>query len=122
MNNVPADVLVSKGCNFVIAVDVTAHIEHEFAANSPDTPSEKMKTPSILQTVLRTYAVQSHNMNAARVAPADIMIEPDVSSLDMAAFTLATEAAAVGEKETLEQIPKIKALLGQLDKRVFAFD
>ena len=122
LNNVPADVLASKGCNFVIAVDVIAHIEEEFAANRPDTPAEKMRTPSILQTVLRTYAVQSHYMNAARVAPADITIEPDLSSIDLAAFTRATEAAAVGEKETLKKIPQVKTLLKQLDKRLFAFD
>jgi predicted acylesterase/phospholipase RssA len=46
VNNIPADVLVSRGCNFVIAVSVTAKMEHEFARNRPDTPSEKMRSPS----------------------------------------------------------------------------
>jgi predicted acylesterase/phospholipase RssA len=38
VNNIPADVLVRSGCNFVIAVSVTARLEPEFAHNRPDTP------------------------------------------------------------------------------------
>lgn len=43
INNIPADVLVSMGCNFVIAVSVTAKMEYEFARNRPDTPLERMR-------------------------------------------------------------------------------
>ncbi len=39
INNIPADVLTSQGCNFVIAVSVTAKIAREFGANTPDTPT-----------------------------------------------------------------------------------
>ena len=34
VNNVPADVLVGKGCNFVVAVSVTAKMEQEFGKNA----------------------------------------------------------------------------------------
>src|SRR4030095_14517091 len=54
MNNIPADVLTSAGCNFVIAVSVTAKIEKQVCAHKPDTPTLSMRIPSSLQTLLRT--------------------------------------------------------------------
>lgn len=57
VNNVPANVLVRKGCNFVIAVSVTAKLEAEFAHIRPDLHLEKYRSPSTLQTLLRGYLV-----------------------------------------------------------------
>ena len=45
VNNIPADVLVSMGCNFVIAVSVTAKMETEFCDITPDTPTPPRKKP-----------------------------------------------------------------------------
>ena len=39
VNNIPADVLVSMGCNFVIAVSVTAKMEKEFCDITPEKPT-----------------------------------------------------------------------------------
>jgi predicted acylesterase/phospholipase RssA len=119
LNNVPADVLVSKGCNFVIAVSVTAKVEHEFAQNRPDTPISKMKPASAIQTLLRTYLVQNANLNAIGVQPADIVIEPDATGFELTAFTRTDELSAIGEQTTLESIPRIKELLAQLDGDLF---
>ena len=47
INNIPADVLVSRGCNFVIAVSVTARLESEFARNRPDTPMLSWSSDSL---------------------------------------------------------------------------
>ncbi len=120
VNNVPADVLVSKGCNFVIAVSVTAKMEQEFAGNHPDTPTSKMKSASTLQTIMRTYLVQSVNMHSIGVEPADFVIEPDVTDFDSTEFMRADEMAAIGEKTTLDSIPQIKHLLAQVDNQLFA--
>ena len=38
VNNIPADVLVSMGCNFVIAVSVTSKLETRFCDISPEGP------------------------------------------------------------------------------------
>jgi NTE family protein len=64
MNNIPADVLTSQGCNFVIAVSVSAKIARQFGANKPDTPTLSMRTPSSLRTLLRTLEVQNCSLNA----------------------------------------------------------
>ena len=119
VDNVPADVLVSKGCNFVIAVSVTAKMEHEFGRNRPDTPTKHMKSPSVLQTILRSYLVQSSNMNSFGVDPADVVIEPDVTQFDLAEFSRTDELAVIGEAAALEAIPKINELLAGLDDRLF---
>ncbi len=112
--------LVSKGCNFVIAVSVTAKMEQEFAGNHPDTPTSKMKSASTLQTIMRTYLVQSVNMHSVGVEPADFVIEPDVTDFDSTEFMRADEMAAIGEKTTLDSIPQIKHLLAQVDNQLFA--
>jgi NTE family protein len=119
VNNVPANVLVDEGCNFVIAVSVTSKLESRFGRNRPDTPTEKMRAPSTLQTVLRSYVVQNLNMNSIGVQPADLVIEPDVTDFDLTAFAKTDELAAIGEQATLEALPGIRELLGKLDSGLF---
>lgn len=120
INNVPADVLVAKGCNFVIAASVSAKIETEFASNRQNTPVSEMKPASTIQTLLRTYLVQSANLNALGVQPADVVIEPDVTGFGLSEFVRTDELAAVGEQTTLEAISRIKESLARLDPQLFA--
>ncbi len=119
VNNIPADELVRRGCNFVIAVSVTAHMAAEFASNRPDTPTDQMKTPSALQTILRSYLVQSVNMNSVGIQPADVVIEPNVSDVELSDFSRTKELAETGKRAAQEAIPKIKSLLAQLDPQLF---
>jgi NTE family protein len=119
INNIPADVLVSKGCNFVIAVSVTAKMENEFVRNRPDTPIGKMRSASVIQTILRSFLVQSTSVNAIGVAPADYVIEPDVTGFELTAFNRTDELAAIGEQTTLQAVPQIKRLLNRLDGALF---
>ncbi len=78
-----------------------------------------MKSPSTLQTLLRSYLVQNKNMNSIGVQAADIVLEPDVTQFELTEFCRADEMAAVGERATLEVVPQIKKLLTQLDDRLF---
>jgi NTE family protein len=120
VNNIPADVLVANGCNFVIAVSVTAGMEQEFASNRPDTPTDKMKPASSIKTILRTYIVQHVNMNSVGVAPADFVIQPDVTGFDVTEFTRADEMATIGEETAIECLPELKELLTRFDDKLFA--
>jgi predicted acylesterase/phospholipase RssA/CRP-like cAMP-binding protein len=119
VNNIPADVLVSMGCNFVIAVSVTAKMEKEFCDISPEKPTLPAKRPSVVQTLLRSLLVQNHSLNAFGVQPADVVIAPDVTGFDMTEFVRAKELAAIGEAAALEQIPRIRQLLNRLDPQLF---
>jgi predicted acylesterase/phospholipase RssA len=119
INNIPADVLVSKGCNVVIAVSVTAKMDREFARNRPDTPIAKMRSASTIQTILRSFLVQSTSVNAIGVEPADFVIEPDVSGFQLTEFSRTDELAAIGEQATRKAIPQILKLLNQLEGNLF---
>lgn len=121
VNNIPADVLVQMGCNFVIAVSVTAKMEKEFATIRPDAATPPRKRPSTLQTLLRSLLVQNHSLNAHGVRPADVVIEPDVTGFDLTEFMRSKELAAVGEAAAAEQIPRIRQLLARLDPQLFRF-
>ena len=121
VNNIPADVLVAKGCNFVIASSVTAKLEQEFSGiclgQSPN--GTKRKRPSTLQVLMRGQIVQSVNMNAVGVQPADFVIEPDVTQFDLSAFQQTHELAAIGEQTTDVAISGIKQMLSKLDDKLF---
>lgn len=118
VNNIPADVLVAMGCNFVIAVSVTAKMEKQFSGITPQGPDPRTK-PSMVQTLLRSLLVQNHSLNAFGVQPADVVIEPDVTGFDLTEFMRAKELAAIGEAAAREQIPKIRQLLTRLDPQLF---
>jgi NTE family protein len=119
VNNIPANVLVSKGCNFVIAASVTGKIEKKFCDITPDGPMPRRPKPTFIRTLLRSFSVQHHCMNSVGVQPADIMVEPDVTGFDATEFVRTKELAAVGEAAALEQIPKIRQLLSRLDPQLF---
>lgn len=119
VNNIPADVLVSKGCNFVIAASVTAKIEKKFCDITPDGPMPRKLKPGFVPTLLRSFSVQHYCMNSVGVRPADIMVEPDMTGFDATEFVRTKELAAVGEAAALAQIPKIRQLLCRLDPQLF---
>jgi predicted acylesterase/phospholipase RssA len=119
VNNIPADVLVSMGCSFVIAVSVTAKMEKQFCDITPETPTPPRRRPTMVQTILRSLLVQNYSLNAFGVRPADVVVEPDVTGFDLTEFMRANELAAIGEAATLEQIPQIRQLLTRLDPQLF---
>jgi NTE family protein len=122
INNVPANTLVAKGCNFVIAVSVTAKIKQEFAKNGPHTLTAKMKSASVLETIMRTYVVQNVNMNSVGVQPADFVIQPDVRDFDITEFSRADEMSAIGAQTAHESLPQLKQLLSRVDSKLFEFN
>jgi predicted acylesterase/phospholipase RssA len=118
VNNIPADVLVSMGCNFVIAVSVTAKMETKFCDITPENPTLSGTKPGIVPTLLRSLLVQNHSLNAIGVQPADVVIEPDVTGFDLTEFMRVKELAAIGEAAAREQIPNIQQLLARLDPQL----
>ena len=120
LNNLPADVLVRQGCNCVIGVDVAATIEHRVRDNLPDTPTEQMKPPGILATLLRCFNVQAHNMSRIGAQRADVTIRPDVSMFASSAFSQTAEMADIGYLATKESMPQIREFLQNLDGDLFS--
>jgi NTE family protein len=119
LNNVPADVLVAKGCNFVIASTVTAKLEKDFAGLRSKQRSLSGRTVSTLQVIMRQNMIEHHKMNAVGVQPADFVIAPDVTSFDISEFTRADEMALIGEATTNASLTNLRKMLSKLDSNLF---
>jgi predicted acylesterase/phospholipase RssA/CRP-like cAMP-binding protein len=120
VKNIPADVLVDYGCNYVIAVSVTAKIEHEFPPGRSRASNSTSSQASAIQTILRSLLVQNKSLNSFGIRQADAVIEPDVTRFELTEFTRAEEMAEIGRQAALAELPKIKEQLIQLDNRLFA--
>lgn len=121
LNNLPTDVLIRQGCNVVIGVDISAHIEQRMGDNFPGTPTEKMEESGAVSTLLLCFKVQAHNLSKVGAQPADITITPDVSMFDSTSFTRTPEMALIGHDTTVEEMPRIRDILKHLDRDLFAF-
>jgi NTE family protein len=120
LNNVPANVLVARGCNFVIASTVTAKLEKDFMGIRSGKAGAARKSLSSIKVLMRQNMIQSYSMNAEGVRPADFIIAPDVTSFDISEFTRADEMALIGERTTDESITQLKKMLSRLDPKLFA--
>jgi predicted acylesterase/phospholipase RssA len=120
LNNVPANELVAKGCNFVIASTVTAKLEKDFMGIRSKKVGRMSQFISTIQVIMRQNMIQGYSMNAVGVKPADFVIAPDVTAFDIAEFTRADEMAAIGESTTNESVHQLKAMLSKLDPSLFA--
>lgn len=120
LNNVPANVLVAKGCNFVIASTVSAKLEKDFLGIRSKKTRSARRFFSTMQVIMRQTMIQNYNMNSIGVQPADFVIAPDVTAFDLSEFTRAEEMAVIGESTTNASVQKLKNMLSKLDKKLFA--
>jgi NTE family protein len=117
LNNIPANVLVAKGCNFVIASSVTAKLEKDFVEIRSKERSRH--SVSSIQVMMRQTMIQSHKMNSVGVQPADFVVAPDVTSFDISEFTRADEMALIGEATTNAIAANLHKMLSKLDSKLF---
>ena len=120
LNNVPANVLVARGCNFVIASTVTAKLEKDFMCIRSKKSRGASRLLSTIQVIMRQNMIQHHSMNAVGVQPADFVIAPDVTSFDISEFTRADEMAVIGASTTTASVLRLKVMLSRLDPQLFA--
>jgi NTE family protein len=119
LNNVPADVLAAKGCNFIIASTVTAKLEKDFVGLRSKPHALRARGVSTIKVIMRQNMIQNRSMNAVGVQPADFVIAPDVTSFDISEFTRADEMALIGEETTKASIAKLRTMLSKLDSKLF---
>jgi predicted acylesterase/phospholipase RssA len=120
LNNVSANALVAKGCNFVIASTVTARLEKDFMGIRSRKSRGLSKFIATIQVMMRQNMIQGYSMNAVGVKPADFVIAPDVTSFDISEFTRADEMAVVGENTADASVQQLKGMLSKLDPQLFA--
>lgn len=118
LNNLPADVLVEQQVDFVVGVDVSSRVRHEFGGNRPDVPTAKMKPVSSLDTLLRIFEAQAHNIGNLRNRAVDFWITPDTSRFGLAEFHRTQEIAAEGEAAAQGKVAELKQRLGDMEQRL----
>ena len=119
LNNIPANVLVAKGCNFVLASSVTAKLEKDFAGIRSRGRSRGSRFLSTIQVIMRQSMIQNYSMNSVGIEPADFVIAPDVTSFDISEFTRADEMALIGETTTNATVAQLSKMLNKLDPMLF---
>jgi NTE family protein len=119
LNNVPANLLAAKGCNFVIASTVTAQLEKDFGGIRSRRRSLGGRFFSTIQVIMRQTMIQDYSMNSVGVQPADFVVAPDVTSFDISEFTRVDEMARIGESTTNATIAKLRQMLSRLDSKLF---
>lgn len=119
LNVIPADALVRSGCNYVIAVNVSTRVQPSFVGNTPDTPTAKMKVPSVLQVWSRLLDVQARNLSHMGAAAADFTISPDVGAIDIGAFEQTPAIAKLGEEAASASLTELKRQLHEIDDKLF---
>ena len=112
-NNVPADLLLDRGADLVVGVDVAAKLSPQFAGNTASTPTSDMRRPGRLETLMRVNEVQDHEITALRTKAVDLMIAVDTSAFDFADFTRAHELAEMGEMAAEKIVPQFRQLLAE---------
>ncbi len=114
LNNIPSDILPERGADFVVGVDIAAQMARQFGKNSQATPSNRMRSPSQLQTIIRSNEIQDRQITALRTREVDQMIVVDTSMFDFADFTRSPEMSRVGEEAATRAMPELKKLLARL--------
>jgi len=120
LNNIPANVLVAEGCNFVIASSVTAKLEKDFIEIRSKGRSRSSSFFSSIQVIMRQTMIQGYNMNSVGVQPADFVVAPDVTSFDISEFTRADEMASIGEMTTNATVAQLRKMLNKIDSKLFS--
>ncbi|MGO9110853.1 MAG: hypothetical protein ACLP9L_16655 [Thermoguttaceae bacterium] len=119
LNNVPANILIAKGCNFVIASTVSAKLEKDFLGIRSRKARGVSRYFSTMQVIMRQNMIQNYNMNSVGVQPADFVIAPDVTAFDLSEFTRADEMAIIAENTTNASVQQLKSMLSKLDTKLF---
>ena len=69
--------------------------------------------------MMRQSVVQYYNINSMCIEPADFVIEPDVTSFELSAFTRADEMTEVGKETANEAISELRQMLSRMDPQLF---
>lgn len=116
LNNVPGDLLVERGNELVVGVDVVTKLAQQFAGNTPLMATAEMRRAGPIETLLRVSEVQNYGITAMRSGAIDFMISPDTSRFEFTDFSRAYELAEVGEAAAEEAIPRLRELVAEHEK------
>jgi NTE family protein len=79
-----------------------------------------MKVPGGIAALVRMRTVQDRNIRSIGGSAADIVIEPDVSAVQLSDFKRAPEIAKIGRDAVEEGLPELRRILHEMDPQLFA--
>jgi NTE family protein len=109
-NPVPADVVKSMGATYTVAVNVLGEPLRKKRLGL--TGSKKTdRAPSFLNALIQSIYIMEYEIVRANILKADIIIEPDVSSMEAYEFHRGKEAIEAGYEAARAVLPEILKLL-----------
>jgi NTE family protein len=108
MNNLPVDVMQSRGRGRVIGVDVGADRAFRSDLDEADLPSlwecwrSRRRRPGILQILWRCGMVGSAQASATQRDQADILLRPPLESVDLLDWRAFRRAVEIGYRSAVE--------------------
>ena len=113
LNNLPADVLVENGADFVLGVTTGSGPSHQFGKNPSD---DKLRVPGALETMFRIIEVMGSGTSEFRKSAADMIIAPAVDDESFSDFSRTEELAAIGREAMSLEVTRLKRMIADLLK------
>ena len=112
-NPVPANVVKSMGSTFTIAVNVLNDPRQcKYIGIRGDKKS--LKPPRLINTLIQSFYIMEYEIIRSSILKADVIIEPDVTQIEVYEFHRGQEAIEAGYKAAKAVIPEIKNMLNNL--------
>jgi NTE family protein len=107
-NPVPVSVLRDMGADFIIAVNTIPSVQARHKGDSVDQQEMTSREPNILSVVMQITHIINYRGLKTSLAGADIIIEPQVTSVGWSDFHRASECILKGKLATQAVTPEIK--------------
>ena len=115
VNPVPVSVLKDMGADFIIAVNVTPHLQRMpqpvYLKESAVERAPAMKEPNIFSVIMRTFSITNSQIVEASLSGADVVIEPRMAGIGLADFSRAEDCIREGGLCCIDAILEIKRRL-----------
>jgi predicted acylesterase/phospholipase RssA/CRP-like cAMP-binding protein len=114
LNKLPGDVLVRRGANLVVGVDVSMRLSPRYPRDGRSSGGAPRR-PGLVETLLRVHEVQDCGIAALRGSALDLVIAPDTADFEFADFTKAHELAERGYRAACDAIGPLRQLLADAE-------
>ena len=111
--NLPVTALRQQQVDFSVAVDVSKQLSREFAGNTPETPTKKMRRPGYFSTLLRVTDVELINLARLHGAQCDFLMAPDTAEFPFDDFTQAAGLVEAGRQAAETELPRLRSALAR---------
>lgn len=115
VNPVPVSVLKNMGADFIIAVNVTPHLdripEAIYLKESDAGSAPETKEPNLFSIIMKTFSITNSQIVEASLSGADVVIEPRMADISMADFNHADRCIMEGGMSAIDAVLEIKKRL-----------